>query len=191
MSKTRLDKILVIDFEATCWDERDSWVRSEIIEIGYCLLKRAEPRALLTLGRQGSLYVRPALLDISPFSTSIHGITLGDVISKQDLSQSWPIVKEDLGLTSLKTIPWASWGDYDRVQLERESRGKCIDPALGRTHFNIKALFDLWMGKLEISSGLADALLEIGLHFEGRQHNGEHDAVNAARVLAHIINYRK
>ena len=72
----KLDRILVVDVESTCWEgEPPAGQMSEIIEIGLCMvdvaaLERVERRSIL---------VRPACSTVSAYCTQLTTLTQADV----------------------------------------------------------------------------------------------------------------
>ena len=70
----KIDQIVVVDIEATCW-EGEPWLgqESEIIEIGACLLDPGDTsRSQLT-----SILVKPERSTVSEISTGLTTITQG------------------------------------------------------------------------------------------------------------------
>src|SRR5256885_189127 len=106
----RLDRILVIDVESTCWEGAPPRGQiSEIIEIGLCLvdverLQRVEKRAIL---------VRPQVSEVSEFCTKLTTITPELAAGGISLEQSLDILRREYDCTERL---FASWGDYDRNQ---------------------------------------------------------------------------
>jgi inhibitor of KinA sporulation pathway (predicted exonuclease) len=81
---------------------------------------------------------------------------------------------------------WASYGDYDRRQFERQCQREGIRYPFGPTHLNIKNLCAL-MEKLEYEVGLAQALDRYGMWYEGTPHRGVDDAWNIAGLLLQLF----
>jgi len=179
MSKN-LDKIVVIDVEATCWQGKNPAEQTnEIIEIGICVLETATGERIA----KDSIIVKPAFSTVSDFCTELTTLTQADVdkgitfkeacqqLRKQYLSQQYT---------------WASYGDYDRRQFERECRDKSVGYPFGTSHINVKnllALTQIW----EKEVGMATALDKLGLPLEGTHHRGVDDAWNIAKILAGLI----
>jgi len=179
MSRRKLDKIIVIDLEATCWEPKWSKPKgesSEIIEIGVCFLDmRTGERKDKT-----SYYIRPTRSTVSKFCTQLTGITpellkekgipFGDAINK---------LRKEFG-PSQRT--WASWGAYDKKELEKNCEHHGIEYPMGVNHINAK---NSWAFKHGLSKelGLKRALDQVGMKFEGKQHSGADDAWNIAKLL--------
>jgi len=178
---TGLDKVIVVDLEATCWEKNPPpGEEPEIIEVGVCLLdvatgKREDKR---------SIVVKPERSKVSEFCTTLTTLKQADV----DRGISFKAACEALHALGERRT-WASYGDYDRLQLERQCRHAGLAFPLGRTHLNVKNLFALRRG-LTHEVGLDAALSEMQLPLEGTHHRGDDDAWNIARLLWELIRWR-
>ena len=83
-------------------------------------------------------------------------------------------------------LPWASYGDFDRIMFEAECRDKRVQFPFGDTHLNVKNLAAIAAG-LRDEIGLPPILKRFGLEPEGTLHRGNDDAANIARLLAKIL----
>lgn len=176
----KLDKILVIDLEATCWKgDPPSGQTSEIIEIGLCVLdvatgERAAPRAIL---------VKPQRSTLSDFCIQLTTLTpemLADGLDFKDAC----VLLEDEYLSRQRT--WASYGDYDRLQFMKQCGEWGVPYPFGRSHINVKNLLALQFGlKREVGLQRGTGLLD--LPFEGTIHRGVDDAWNIAAVLSRVL----
>jgi inhibitor of KinA sporulation pathway (predicted exonuclease) len=172
------NKILVVDIESTCWEPSKNIDQSEIIEFGYCLLDIRTGEK-----EKGSRIVKPALTyPLSDFCKSLTNLTDEEVYGSNLTFRGLC----DWIKANYRDYTWASYGDYDRVQFERQCRRENVQYPFGRTHLNIKYLFSLFNGKEE-SYSEADALAYYDLDFEGQAHRGGDDAYNAARVLYELV----
>lgn len=179
MSKL-LDRILVIDLESTCWDRPPpAGMTSEIIEIGLCVvdiarLERVEKRCLL---------VRPVKSEISPFCTQLTTLTAGDLADAGTLAEAAALLKKEYrGQERL----WASWGDYDRNQLQRCCEDQGVRYPFGGRHLNVKTLFAAAHGLVK-EIGLDAAYDQLGEKMEGTHHRGVDDAWNIAGILCRLL----
>lgn len=176
----RLDYALVVDIESTCWEHGPPRGQmSEIIEIGVCLvdlrsLERRERRCLM---------VKPMRSDISPFCTQLTGITPAMVTQAAPLADAIQILRDEYH--SAERL-FASWGDYDRAQFERNCRSYDLPYPFGPTHLNVKNLYSTVFG-LPREWGLDDACARLGMTLEGTHHRGVDDAWNAAQVLCLLL----
>jgi inhibitor of KinA sporulation pathway (predicted exonuclease) len=176
----KLDLIIVIDVEATCWEgEPPEGQENEIIEIGICPLdaatgERQEKRGII---------VKPEKSTVSDYCTTLTTLTQSDVEKGISFEQACAILKKDY---RTKQRVWASYGDYDRRQFEKQCLARNIDYPFGPTHMNIKNLFAL-AHRLPGEVGMAGALRIMGMPLEGIHHRGEDDAWNIAGILSELL----
>ena len=178
--ENRLDQILVVDLEATCWPgDPPPGQQSEIIEIGVCTL---DVHSLEHLQAR-SILVRPVRSQVSDYCTALTTLTPADVARGVSLREACRILREEHAAGERS---WASFGDYDRKKLERECRAKRVAYPFGDTHLNVKNLFAL-VHRLDHEVELDTVLSLLGWAMEGTYHRGDADAWNIARVLAHLL----
>jgi inhibitor of KinA sporulation pathway (predicted exonuclease) len=176
----RLDKILVVDVESTCWlAGPPPGEESEIVEIGLCLLDVATGRREL----KRSILVRPERSTISPFCTELTTLTQKQVNEGVSFAQACALLRDEY---SSERRVWASYGDYDRRQFARQCRARTIPYPFGPSHVNVKNLFALSRA-LDQEVNLVQALKMQGWELEGTYHRGDDDAWNVARILAAIL----
>ena len=174
------DAIVVVDVEATCWDGRPPpGQANEIIEIGACLL---DVRTLVRSERR-SWFVRPTRSSISPFCTELTTIRPEDVASAPPLQQVCAQMQDEL---DTKSRPWASYGDYDRRQFDKDCKAASVRYPFGPAHLNVKNLLAFALGMTR-PPGMAGALERLGLPLEGTHHRGVDDAWNIAAILAAVL----
>lgn len=176
----KLDKILVIDLEATCWEgDPPPGQQSEIIEIGLCVLdvssgERSEPRAIL---------VKPQRSTLSDFCVQLTTLTPDMLAGGIDFTEACSLLMDDY---QSQNRTWASYGDYDRLQFMAQCEAWGVPYPFGRSHINVKNLLALQFGlKREVNLQKGTDLL--GLPFEGTIHRGVDDAWNIAAVLARVL----
>ena len=175
-----LDQIIVVDIESTCWEgSPPEGQDNEIIEIGLCMFD-VENRTRL---EKQSIIVKPIHSEVSSFCTELttltpemisHGISFKEACKK--------LKKEFIAPKRL----WASYGDYDRRQFERQCKAEKVGYPFSPTHLNVKNLFALWK-KLPYEVGMAEALEILELPLEGVHHRGIDDAWNIALILQKIL----
>lgn len=176
----KLDYLLVIDLESTCWESTPPHgQRPEIIEIGVCTL---DIQTGARLARQ-SILVRPEHSQVSPFCTALTSLTPAQVARGVPFERACQILRHRYHASD---HVWASYGDYDRRTFEQQCTARGIAYPLGQTHLNIKNLFALMHG-LPREVGMLQALELLGLPLEGRHHRGVDDAWNAALILARLL----
>ncbi|MDL2345216.1 3'-5' exonuclease [Deinococcus sp. MIMF12] len=168
----------VIDVEATCWPgEPPPEQHSEIIEIGVCVLnlgtlERVEKRSLL---------VRPEHSEVSAFCTGLTGLTPEEVATGLPFREACEVLRRDFDSASR---PWASWGDHDRRQFERQC-GEEVPSPFGAGHTNAKGVYAAGYGLKR--AGMARALRHAGLPLEGTHHRGADDAWNIAALIVRMV----
>ncbi|NLF10202.1 MAG: exonuclease domain-containing protein [Anaerolineaceae bacterium] len=178
--ENRLDQILVIDLETTCWrGDPPAGQQSEIIEIGLCRLDVDSLQRLETR----SIIVRPVESEVSEFCTELTTLTPADVARGISLREACRILRDEY---AAEERLWASFGDYDRKKFERECRSKAVAYPFGDAHLNVKNLFAV-VHRLPQEVELDKVLAMLGWEMEGTYHRGDSDAWNIARVLAHIL----
>jgi inhibitor of KinA sporulation pathway (predicted exonuclease) len=176
----KLDQILVIDLESTCWQGTPPPGQdSEIIEIGLCLLDVATGERL----DNPSILVRPVHSTVSAYCTELTTLTQAEVNLGISLGAACRILREKYG--SRQRL-WASYGDYDRKQFKKECLAYGIDYPFGDGHINVKSLFAV-VYNLPHELPLDAALKHLGFPLEGTHHRGGDDAWNIARILGHIL----
>lgn len=174
------DEIVVVDVESTCWEgEPPEGQQSEIIEIGVSLL----PVGSLQVAEPKSIFVNPVLSQVSPFCTELTGITPEMVAGGLSFPNACKLLRSDF---KTKDRLWASWGDYDRRQFERQCHFYEINSPFGPSHLNIKALFARALA-LPSEVGMAEALEILKLPLVGRHHSGADDARNIAHILSVLL----
>lgn len=176
----KLDQILVIDVESTCWDgEPPEGEESEIIEIGLCLV---DVDSLKRIGKH-SILVKPQRSTISAFCTELTTLTPEMFADAGTLADAIKRLKKEF---ASKDRLWASWGDYDRRQFERVCQSAGVGYPFGLTHLNVKTLFAVSLG-LNHEVGLDGAYNKLGMTMEGTHHRGDDDAWNIADVLCRLL----
>jgi len=176
----KLDRILVVDVEATCWEgEPPPGQTSEIVEIGLCVLDVA------TLARveRVDILVRPVSSTVGSYCTHLTTLTQAEVEGGVPLAEACRVLASDY---QARERPWASFGDYDRRQFEQNCGQFGIPYPFGPTHINVKswlAVARAWPREV----GMSEALKREGLPLEGTHHRGVDDAWNIAAILGHLL----
>lgn len=180
----RLDKLLVIDLEATCWDgEPPDGEEAEIIEIGVCVVDIATGQRE---DRQ-SILVKPERSRISPFCTELTTLTADDVAEGVSFEHACRILRRKYRSSDRV---WASYGDYDRRQFEKQCAERGIDYPFGPSHVNVKNLLALVHG-LRREIGMIRAMNLLDLPVEGTHHRGVDDAWNTALIASRLLLQRR
>lgn len=182
-SRIKLDNLLVVDLEATCWKNRfpPDGQTQDIIQIGICSVDMKP----LTRHSKTSFLIRPTRSKISEYCTELTGLRAEHIKEEGvDFAHACKRIKTEFG--SRRRV-WASWGDYDRTALDRQCRDFDVDYPFSHRHVNIKTLFALKHG-LTREIGLARAFEYLGLELEGRHHDGADDAWNTALLMINVLN---
>jgi inhibitor of KinA sporulation pathway (predicted exonuclease) len=179
MGRAGLDKIVVVDLETTCWEKRERDQVMEVIEVGVCLLDIGSGE----ITDRQSILVMPVYSVVSEFCTKL--TTLTQEVVETGIGFREACLKLEDEFQTKKRV-WASYGDFDRRQLERECRWKNVPYPFGSRHINVKTLFAI-KHRLTEEVGIDKALTLLGLELIGTHHRGVDDAYNAARILYTLI----
>jgi len=173
--------ILVVDLEATCWDDRETTVHDmDIIEFG-CVIAEDNGKILDHFGT----LVRPTLNPLlSGFCTQLTTITQKDVDSAPPYPDACRLIDEWLDGRE-KGLIWGSWGGYDRNQLLAEQSRHAIAPKfLSCPHVNLKKLWSKSLGLRPM--GMRRAIEHSGFTVDGTFHRGIDDARNISKLVPAI-----
>lgn len=174
---------LVIDLEATT--EEGGWhvAEMEVIEIGATLVNQ-DGRELDHFER----FVRPVRRPVlTHFCRDLTHISQNNIDSAATFPVVWPLFERWLSHHRARVVGWASWGDYDRKQLEEQWRQHDMTSVLSdMPYVNLKQRF-AQARQLQRPVGLNSALQLAGMQFTGQQHRALVDARNTARLLPLIL----
>lgn len=176
--------INVIDVEATCWDnEKDRKGQpNEIIEIGISEVDLKNPVIL----KSGHIYIKPKNSTISEFCTNLTGIT-PELIEKEGVSFGNAVKRLKLLYRTHNRL-WISWGDYDKIQLQKDCDRNNLEynRIFFKRHINFKSVFAILNG-LSKELGVSAALNYVDFKFEGTPHSGKDDSYNIARLYVDVL----
>lgn len=186
MTAPEFDYILVLDFEATCIENKVI-PNQEIIEFPVVCLDGQTGEVLWEFHR----YVTPIYNSkLTPFCTQLTGITQemvedGDVFREVIRSFSRTF-REFIPLTSDKTFIFVTVGDWDlQTALPKQCRLSGMKvPPYARQWINLKIPFKRTYGK---KTGLVGMLNHLGMKFEGHPHSGIDDTRNTARIVQRML----
>ena len=179
------DRVLVVDIEATCWQNRrvPPGEQNEIIEIGWCTV-HLEP---LAVGKSNAIILRPQRSHISPFCTRLTSITPEMAAQGMLFNEACPLLRRD---HATHDMMWLSWGNYDRKLFQWQCQQFNVTYPFSDQHINLRKLYARLNpapnGKVR-QVGLLRAMEAMGLRFEGQKHRGGDDAWNTARLLQALI----
>jgi inhibitor of KinA sporulation pathway (predicted exonuclease) len=192
----KLNEVIVVDVEATCWDKTDASELqnnqpSEVIEIGWAKLNLTEKKVI----KKGSVIIKPRYSKVSKFCTQLTGWAQGDLDRHGvDIVDGLKQFAADSECT--KQHIWFACGEYDRWKLSSVT-GKQGVGLYGisyednpfdnmRSFYNIKTLFAL-KHNLKKEMGLDRMLNYCGHVFDGRPHNGQDDAINISKIVLNVL----
>jgi len=183
----KLDKILIVDVESTCWKDdgqRPSGEVSEIIEIGLTEVDLD----LLTIGKAESILVKPVRSKVSAFCTELTTLTQEDADLGISFEAACSFLRKKF---KSHERTWASWGDYDRNMFVTQCNDMRVPYPFGPRHINLKNTFSVFEN-LARELGMPKALKEIGATLTGTHHRGHDDAANIAKIFVYMAEtYRR
>jgi 3'-5' exoribonuclease 1 len=167
---------IILDLEATCWQEKGLKNKSEIIEIGAIKINQSQQ-----LISQFSSFVKPSLHPVlSPFCTQLTSIQQKDM----ELAETFPTVlrqfKEWINVEEAYVL--CSWGFYDKQQFKQDCLLHHLETNWLEQHISLKHQHATIKG-LKKPMGMAGALYIEGLTLEGTHHRGIDDAKNIAKIF--------
>ncbi len=173
---------LIVDLEATCCDKQSIPRKDmETIEIGAVLVDSSS----LTVVDEFCTFIKPIRHPkLTEFCTGLTSIKQSDVDNAPKYPDAIHIFKE--WLYKYSDFLFCSWGDYDKSQLEQDSRFHGIPFPIGAPHLNIKVRFSQNQG-IKKKFGMAQALSLCNLKLDGVHHRGIDDARNMARLAPYIF----
>lgn len=179
-----------VDLEATCdqVDESESPRplavvpdQMETIEIGLVVIDLES----LEIVDEFQRFVRPQINPtLTAFCKKLTSIQQADV----DGARTYQEVRQELAafIARHTDAAWASWGDYDARQLERDA-GFAACPSLleGLPHFNARK----WHAGLYDNrpKSLKQTVESLGLVWQGSYHRGIDDARNVASIVKEML----
>ena len=172
---------LVIDFEATCFDDGLSHHDNEIIEIGSCLLNDS-----FEILDTKSVFVKPVRNPVlTKFCTKLTSIRQADVDNAETFDVAWEKYRkyiENATMISARDLIFCSWGNYDKNQLKRDCDYHNLEfPFIH--HVNLKGEFSKKYRLGNNKAGVQKALSMLNMQFQGNHHRGIDDAFNIARIF--------
>lgn len=176
------DQILVVDIEATCWENHANPpdVPNEIIEVGVCLLDTHTFEPL----ERCSILVLPEHSTISPFCTALTTIT-PELVAAEGIPFAEACHLLETQYESRNRL-WSSWGNYDKRLFHEQCKVMDVRYPFSDHHVNIKKIFTKYE-KEKYLMGMALALEKLGLPLEGTAHRGVDDAWNTARLFGSVL----
>ncbi len=175
-------KFLIIDLEATCWENstREQRDEMEIIEIGGAVV---EPYSLKLLD-SFSIMVKPVFHPkLSPFCTDLTSITQKMVDEGTDSKMAIDKLSAYIDNDDI----FCSWGLFDCKMIYKHCSKWSILYPFKNSHANIKTVVAQATDQKPCSVSRACNFFDI--NFQGRQHRGINDAVNMRTILEKADDY--
>ncbi len=176
------DEILVVDLEATCWQQDGEYQKqqSEIIEIGICKIDADSGDIIASEG----ILVKPVYSQISDFCTRLTTITPQMVEQHGvSLAEACAMLEKKYGS---KQLTWVSYGAYDKNMLKEQCAKFNVKYPMSGRHVNVKTLF-ADVHRLPKGIGMAGALQMLKMPLVGTHHRGVDDAKNIAKIMYHLL----
>lgn len=187
-----MKKYIVFDLEATCWENafQDRQQEMETIEIGAVLVDE-QFRVLDQFQTFVKPFVHPLL---GEFCKSLTSIRQDQVDNAPSFAEAFPrflawgktaVEQEQQTSSAVSFSPiFASWGNYDYEQLERDCARLNMTMFAKDLHLNAKDMYKNYTGKK--GRGLGLELKRQNLSFDGVAHRGIDDARMVAKLLQHV-----
>lgn len=172
---------IIYDLEATCWLGRPPGYVQEVIEIG-----AVKMNGYGEITDKFCRFIRPVVNPIlSSFCRELTSITQEQVNRASKFEsviedfQDWIDIFEENYLL-------CSWGNFDRVALERDCERNDMDWDWLSEHINVKQQYHE-IKRLSSPRGLRKAVEKEGFDFTGTPHRGISDAENLAKVFGKYL----
>jgi inhibitor of KinA sporulation pathway (predicted exonuclease) len=173
-------RYIVVDLEATCWENGRNFNRMETIEIGAVEL----PSADRPPSREFCRFIRPVVHPkLSDFCQRLTTIRQSDIDQADGF---WAVFPEFVTWIGDEPFSICTWGAYDMAQFRTDcERHGHPFPASFDRHVNVKAEFAQRMNVKRC--GMERALEVAGLPLVGTHHRGIDDARNIARLWTFLL----
>lgn len=169
----KYNRMLFVDVELTCWEgEPPAGEQAELIAFGIVDLRTDD----LAFRREQLFLVNPQVSVISPFCTTLTGITPKEAAAAPPLPEVVRTIRKTFG-----QCDWCAWGRDDRLIRESCERAGAELPFLGAFH-DLSAQVRGLLG-LTYRLGLDEALERFDLDWEGTPHDALADARNLGRLF--------
>jgi len=183
----KIQRLNIIDLESTCWPDQiapngaPQRFASEIIEIG---IAQVDVKSLEILEKKSYLVKPVTYPKLSKYCTDLTSIT-NEMLDEEGTTLAYAIARM---LSEFKTMKyeWASWGDYDRSQFQRECEHKNIQYPFHKTHLNLKYILSTLIGS-KVQRNMDGIMEFLDMKFEGSAHRGVDDAYNTAKIYIKIM----
>ncbi len=172
--------IAVIDFEATCSNDR-TFPRDqmEIIEFACVVIDKQ-----LTEIDRFATFVRPVRNSrLTKFCTELTSIS-------QEQVDGAPEFEEVISQFNKQIIDkydplFTSWGRYDKSQLQMDCKYHKVNFPFNEEHLDIKRWLPQYLG-FNKPKGIGGMIRYLGMQFEGTPHRGIDDVLNIIKILQKV-----
>ena len=167
---------IILDLEATCWEDRNNGKQNEIIEIGAVKIDKAGNKL-----SEFCAFIKPKLNpELSNFCKKLTTITQSEI----DSGDSYPSVIERFKRWINLEEPFVlcSWGFYDKKQFEKDSDLHQTEKDWLKNHISIKHQYAK-IKNLTKPIGMDSALKKEAFSLEGTHHRGIDDARNISKIF--------
>jgi 3'-5' exoribonuclease 1 len=173
-------RYIIVDLEATCWENVRDFDRMETIEIGAVELPAADSPPV----REFSRFIHPvAEPQLSDFCQRLTTIRQRDV---DRADYFWTVFPEFVEWIGEEPFILCSWGGYDLTQFRIDCRRHRLEfPVTFERHLNLKKEFARLLS-VKVC-GMERALAHAGLPLQGTHHRGIDDARNIARLAVLVL----
>lgn len=157
----------------------------ETIEIGLVVIDLETLEIVDEFQRFVRPQINPILTDFCKTLTSIQQADVDSARTYAEVGQELKVF-----IARYPNAAWASWGDYDARQLERDAGlAECPSLLSGLQHFNVrkwhKGLYDDQPKSLKLT------VESLGLVWQGTYHRGIDDARNVASIAKEMLDYKR
>lgn len=167
---------IILDLEATCWQDNTEKEQNEIIEIG--ALKIDHNKQVIS---EFSAFVKPKLNPkLSDFCKELTTIKQSDIDGAASYDVVLPRFIEWINPNDAYVL--CSWGFYDKSQFAKDCDLHRLDKAWLKNHISLKHQY-AEIKHLKKPLGMNGALNKEGLQLEGTHHRGIDDARNIAKIF--------
>lgn len=165
-----------------------------IIQIGACIFDPKTARIIAEFNR--IIFTHE---EINPFITELTGITQKDVAQGSDLKSAYlDLCRFRRKYQANKQV--LTWGDGDLRLLKEQvfkahkNNEESFKWDLGFRFFDAKTIYQAYriFKEAPTKAGLAAAMENLGMPFEGREHDALCDAKNTAKIFSQLLwNFKK
>jgi inhibitor of KinA sporulation pathway (predicted exonuclease) len=180
----QFEYLLVVDIEATCWESNEGRVHEmETLEFAAAVVRTSD----LSVIEAFSIIIQPRVHpQLSDYCKSLTHISQAQANAGIRFEEIADVLAPRLQ-PYLRSIAWASWGNYDRRQLEQDASRWGVPAPLGEiTHINLKKAFAKKRRIKGTRPSVRRALDIVELPYEGVAHSGIDDVRNITRLLAYL-----